>query len=142
MVRSGNPRLLAPTGAGQVFNWGGIQWGQLGGGTARHRFAPHPVELSVSPRIVAIAARGHVAALSRAGSVHGWRRNDLGQVGSGVLAHRQVTPIKTATPSGPKLTRIAAGTRAITRSRLGSRLVPSGVYPAQPQSTATYRNRP
>jgi alpha-tubulin suppressor-like RCC1 family protein len=109
-VQGGSDFTVALTDQGHVFTWGGNQWGQLGDGTTQHRFAPHQVKVTGSPRITSIAVGDdHVVALSRSGLVYGWGRNDLGQTGSGTLADRHTQPVKVNTPGGNRLTKLAAG---------------------------------
>ena len=109
-VQGGTDFSVALTSAGQVLAWGGNRWGQIGDGTTQLRFAWSPVKLPGSPRIAAISVGDdHVLALSKAGQVFGWGRNDVGQAGSGSLADRQTKPAGVPMPGQGKIPRLAAG---------------------------------
>lgn len=109
-VQGGTDFSVALTSAGEVLAWGGNRWGQLGDGTTQHRFAWTQVKLPGSPRIVAISVGDdHVLALSKAGQVFGWGRNDVGQAGTGKLADRQAKPAAVPMPGKGKIAGLAAG---------------------------------
>jgi alpha-tubulin suppressor-like RCC1 family protein len=109
-VQGGTDFSVALTSSGQVLAWGGNRWGQLGDGTTQHRFAWTKVKLPSSPRIIAIAVGDdHVVALSKAGQVFGWGRNDVGQIGAGPLADRQPKPVVVPMPGKGKIAQLAAG---------------------------------
>jgi alpha-tubulin suppressor-like RCC1 family protein len=109
-VQGGTDFSVALTSSGAVFAWGGNRWGQLGDGTTQQRFAWSQVKLPTRSAIVAISAGDdHVVALSKAGQVFGWGRNDVGQVGSGSLSDRQARPAVVPMPGQGKITRLAAG---------------------------------
>jgi len=108
-VQGGSDFSVALTSAGQVFTWGGNQWGQLGDGSTRHRFGPHQVTLTGNPHIVTIAVgNDHVVAVSRHGRVFAWGRNDRGQVGDGTRQDRS-TPVAVTVPGPGTVTQVAAG---------------------------------
>lgn len=109
-LQGGTDFTVALTLRGQVFTWGGNSWGQLGDGTTTSRFTPHQVVLRGNPHITSIAVgEDHVVALSRAGSVYAWGRNDLGQAGVGQLSDRALLPISVKVPGSGKVTAIATG---------------------------------
>jgi len=108
-VQGGSDFTVALTASGQVFTWGGNQWGQLGDGSLRHRFVPHQVVLEDNPHIVAIAAgQDHVLALARHGQVFAWGRNHHGQLGDGTREDR-CAPVAVAVPGAGTVTQVAAG---------------------------------
>ncbi|MBN2084619.1 MAG: hypothetical protein JW748_05290 [Anaerolineales bacterium] len=89
-----NTCALDLTGGG-IRCWGLNGGGQLGDGTFDDSLSPVEVDGPASGRISVAVGGGHVCALSAAGGVKCWGRNDRGQLGSGTAADRN-TPIDVA----------------------------------------------
>ena len=85
---AGAAHSCARTGAGGVLCWGSNTYGQLGDGSTTQRL--QPVETSGFPTGVSAIAVGdsHTCALTTAGGVKCWGRNDAGQVGDNSTTHR------------------------------------------------------
>jgi alpha-tubulin suppressor-like RCC1 family protein len=85
-----------PQLSGQVFTWGGNDYGQLGDGTNQEYLTPIAVQTSgvlKSKVIVAISAgSSHTIAISSDGLVFSWGGNDQGQLGDGTTTFR-LTPV-------------------------------------------------
>ena len=80
-VALGEGHSCALTAAGQVYCWGGNEFGELGDGTRADRTSPTPVD-TLPGDVVAIAAGGyHTCALRATGTVLCWGDNIYGQAG-------------------------------------------------------------
>jgi alpha-tubulin suppressor-like RCC1 family protein len=87
-ISAGQDLTCSVTNDGGVWCWGVNWYGQLGDGTIMERRAPVQV-VGLAPRIVKSAGgRGHTCALSAAGSVYCWGRNEEGQLGDGTTRDR------------------------------------------------------
>ena len=87
---------------GTVRGFGINDCGQIGDGTTTHRYAP--VSVTVLRDVSALSAAGgggevdpgnfgHSLALLDKGTVLAWGCNDHGQLGTGGVSHRQITPV-------------------------------------------------
>jgi len=100
---------LALMADGTVKAWGNNDYGQLGDGTIETRLTPVTVAgLGGAVRAIA-AGTWHTVALMFDGTVKAWGRGDLGQIGNGMMAPTQPTPV-TVTGLGGPVHAIAAGT--------------------------------
>lgn len=91
-VSIGGYHTCAVTGAGGVLCWGGNTSGQLGNGGTTPEVLPAPVKgfggNGVLSGITAVAAGAyHTCALTTAGTVACWGRNDHGQLGRGTKSN-------------------------------------------------------
>eukprot|EP00937_MAST-01D_sp_MAST-1D-sp2_P006793 g6793.t1 len=83
-VACGREFTLALTSAGELWSWGGNDYGQLGQGhSVRYQRAPLRVA-ALQQRVVAVAAgEFHAAALGADGSLYTWGQGKEGQLGHG-----------------------------------------------------------
>ena len=80
-VTVGASHMLALTREGRVLSWGNGEYGRCGNGR-REQLVPAPVELLEGKMAVAVAAGSqHSLALTAAGTVFAWGKNDAGQLG-------------------------------------------------------------
>jgi len=96
---AGDHHTCARLTDGSVWCWGDNEWGQLGDrGTSRHRTAPARVELPADATAVDLTAGGfHTCArLAPSQTVHCWGRNDLRQLGAGMVLGASTVPIPVA----------------------------------------------
>ena len=83
---------MCVTTAGGVKCWGKNEFGQLGDGTYANKNTPVDV-IGLSSGVIGLgAAEAHTCALTTAGGVKCWGKNDHGQLGDGTLADKN-TPV-------------------------------------------------
>ncbi len=111
----GNVHSLALCSDGTLAAWGGNQFGQLGDNSTTNRLAPVAVTTTgaLSGKTpVAIATGGaHSLALCSDGTVVGWGRNDVGQLGDNTGTNRSAPVLVSGSGvlSGKTVVAIAAG---------------------------------
>jgi len=111
-IAAGGEHSLAVLGGGAVKAWGSDSSGQLGGGPVEgepeelHSDVPVTVNGLSGASAVAAGAR-HSLALLGAGTVMAWGEDRAGQLGDGVIAPSDETPVAVSGLSG--VTAIAAG---------------------------------
>jgi alpha-tubulin suppressor-like RCC1 family protein len=95
--------------SGAIKCWGRNSEGQLGDGTTEERHTPVDVQ-SVPDGVVSTSVgKSHACALTAAGAVYCWGRNDQGQLGGGTTAEKSLIPA--AVPS------VASGVAAIAAAK-------------------------
>jgi len=95
----GDHHTCARLDNGSVWCWGDNEWGQLGDrGTSRHRTMPARVELPMGVTAVELTAGGfHTCArLAPTQAVYCWGRNDLRQLGAGMVLGASTVPVPVA----------------------------------------------
>jgi alpha-tubulin suppressor-like RCC1 family protein len=112
-VSAGFEDALALTSTGQVYAWGLDNVGQTGNGTTMASggvSTPTLVTLPAATVISAISSGyAHNVALSSTGQVYGWGYDQFGQLGTGITATAEATPVLAALPAGTSATAVSAG---------------------------------
>ncbi|XP_072898576.1 probable E3 ubiquitin-protein ligase HERC6 [Hemitrygon akajei] len=82
-IRCGHYHSLALSQDGTVYSWGQNTYGQLGNGKAleKQNYPKRVKNLTGIPVALIAAGGSHSFALSLSGAVHGWGRNEHGQLG-------------------------------------------------------------
>lgn len=97
------------TSLSEIWAWGHNDSGQIGDGTLTDRLTPEQVTGIGTPFIAGIAAgNGYAVVLGTDGSVWGWGRDDLGQLGNAPTTSQVTRPIQTI-GTGSGITQISAG---------------------------------
>ena len=108
-VAAGGAHSLALTSTGAVYSWGFDGSGRLGAGSFTTDRGPLRAQLPAGLTATAVAAgAASSAALMSNGSVYDWGYNGQGQLGNGSRQSSDL-PVKAGTPSGVRLTKVAAG---------------------------------
>lgn len=89
-IQAGFGHTCALLAAGRVMCWGNNNVGQLGDGTTVNKVAPVDVPGLGSGMIALASGGGSSCAVTPAGGVKCWGRNDLGQLGDGTSTNRNV----------------------------------------------------
>jgi len=112
---------LALSTGGRVLAWGANGFGQLGDGSTTSRSVPGWVKLPKgTTRIRAVAASVEDGmALTAAGRILAWGRNDFGQLGDGSTTD-SATPVRVHLPFGFTPTAIGAGPNAASGLAIGN----------------------
>jgi alpha-tubulin suppressor-like RCC1 family protein len=92
-VSGGYLHGLAIKADATLWAWGDNGWGQLGDGSTLRKLAPVQIGSDSDWAAVAGSALYHTLALKADGTLWGWGRNDLGQLGLGTTSTREVTPV-------------------------------------------------
>jgi autotransporter-associated beta strand protein len=113
MAAAGSEHSLVVAG-GKVYAWGRNASGEVGDGGSLDRTSPALIQGgALAGKVVRMVAAGesHSLAVDDAGNVYGWGSNLEGQLGPGVSAGVQRTPvwISSGSLSGAKVVSIAAG---------------------------------
>jgi alpha-tubulin suppressor-like RCC1 family protein len=108
-VRSGCDFSVAQTKTGGVLSWGDNTFGQLGDATRKTRNVAVNVKLPKNTTVTAVRAGcDDVIALTKAGTVLAWGRNDSNELGNGGTKNSgRPTPV--SFPKGTKIKSISAG---------------------------------
>ena len=101
---------LTAAGAGSVLGWGQDSYGQLGNGAdPASEASPVKVSLPSGTGITGVSAGyDHSLAVTSAGGVLAFGRNDVGQLGNGTTTDSDV-PVSVSLPSGTTVTQASAG---------------------------------
>jgi alpha-tubulin suppressor-like RCC1 family protein len=99
-IAAGGIHTCALTNAGAVKCWGRNFFGQLGDGTTTERHTPVPVVGLSNGGAAIVAGYDHTCALTGAGAVKCWGRNNYGQLGDGTLTDRHTRIPVTGLSSG------------------------------------------
>lgn len=96
-VAAGDVYSLVLKSDSTVWAWGNNAYGQLGNGTTTYYAIPVPAQISGLSNIVAIDAEAeHCLALKSDGTVWGWGRDNLGQLGDGGYPTPRMVPVQIA----------------------------------------------
>jgi alpha-tubulin suppressor-like RCC1 family protein len=105
----GRAFTMGVTTEGAAFGWGDNSLGALGNGATTKQRGPVSVSLPDGVTVVDLTARwGSVFALGCDGHLYGWGDNSFGQLADG-STEAAATPLQIATPSGARITKVAAG---------------------------------
>jgi alpha-tubulin suppressor-like RCC1 family protein len=108
-VRAGCEFSLALTSTGRVLAWGDNRYGQLGDGTRHEHDTPARVDLPAGTKVKAISAGDQFGlALTTAGHILAWGRNNSGQLGNGTTTDSDAA-VRVALPAGITVTAVSAG---------------------------------
>lgn len=87
-LAAGEWHACALSAAGGVKCWGANDYGELGDGTTANKSTPVDVA-GLESEVAGLTAGGcHTCALTAGGQVKCWGRNDYGQLGNGMAAHK------------------------------------------------------
>jgi alpha-tubulin suppressor-like RCC1 family protein len=108
-ISAGQDDSLALASTGRVLSWGGNGSGQLGTGTTKGRLTPGFVSLPKGTTVASIAAgplNGY--AVTKAGGMLAWGRNNSGQLGDGTTQQRNA-PVRVKLPKGATVVAAVSG---------------------------------
>ena len=99
-VSAGALFAIALCKSGRAYALGLNSYGQLGIGTVRTPIVEKLTHIAISEPLVAVSCGGcHALAVSSAGNVYAWGRNNHGQLGLGTLTGDVLTPVKVDLPA-------------------------------------------
>jgi len=107
-VRAGYGHTCALTGGGSIKCWGANSDGQLGDGTNIARLTPVTVKGFENGATALTLGFEHTCAITSAGGVRCWGRNDQGQIGDGTISYGGRGPVDVIGLDG-NATALAAG---------------------------------
>ena len=108
-VRSGCDDGVVLTKSGTLLSWGDNVFGQLGDATRTVRSKPVPVKLPKNTTVTAVRAGcDDTIALTKAGTVLAWGRDDSDQLGNGA-AMNSGRPVRSSCRRAPRSRRSAPG---------------------------------
>jgi len=104
---------LILTQSGKVFGWGDNSFGQIGDGGVQTKTEPTAVLLTslATKTVMSISAQGgyHSFILTTDGSLFGWGRNDVGQLGDGTTTNKLTAVPILGLLSGKVVTSVVGG---------------------------------
>lgn len=108
-IAAGGNHSCAVTAAGALMCWGENAFGQVGDASTTDRSTPVAVALSGGATPASVELGGeHSCAVTAAGAVQCWGRNDSGQVGDGTTTDR-TSPVVIALSGAVNASRVALG---------------------------------
>jgi len=108
-VTAGAWHTVVWTSTGAVYAWGDNSYGQLGVGDKKPRTGPVQVQVPPGGRLKLVVAGGHHnLALTEHGTLVGWGKNSLGQLGMGEGGAKDY-PSPAAVPGGTKFASLSLG---------------------------------
>jgi alpha-tubulin suppressor-like RCC1 family protein len=108
-VAAGVAHTLALTSTGRVLGWGDNFQGELGNGSTKISHVPVPAKIPARDKIIQVGAGCYDSiALTAAGRVLTWGRNDFGELGNGTRTDSAV-PVAVKLPARTKVTAVSAG---------------------------------
>jgi alpha-tubulin suppressor-like RCC1 family protein len=97
-VTAGENHTCGIAGGGQVYCWGGSEYGELGDGNTSHHSTGSPFVVSGFTASAISAGANHTCAISTAGGAWCWGSNRWGALGNEFQAAIRATPQRVATP--------------------------------------------
>ena len=89
-VSAGGSHTCAVTEAGELWCWGSNQFGQLGDGTTMGKYVPTEVTGFGASVVAVSAGSDHTCAVTEAGQLWCWGKNDYSKLGEGTTTNRYV----------------------------------------------------
>jgi alpha-tubulin suppressor-like RCC1 family protein len=88
--------------------WGSNAYGELGNGTTTDSSSPGAVKVPAGTQFTSARCLLSCLAVTTAGQVYSWGRNNAGQLGDGTTK-RRLTPVRVHLPAGVKVTAVRPG---------------------------------